>query len=148
MSYRHTQESPMFWILLAPCAVLMVVLPFVRERPGVFFVLAAWAALLLLATASFRNLTVADGGDRLLVRFGPLPLLRASFRYDRITAVERSRSSWIDGWGIHWVPGRGMTYNVWGFDCVKLCVASRVVRIGSDDADALADFLSRRVEAS
>ena len=62
---------------------------------------------------------------RLALRFGPLPVLRKTFRYADITGVEIGRTSVIDGWGIHYMPGRGWTYNLWGFNCVKLCWAER-----------------------
>jgi hypothetical protein len=64
-----------------------------------------------------------------------------------MTDVERARSSIVDGWGIHVVPFRGTTYNLWGFDCVKLTVGRRTIRVGSDDAARLADFLTRRLAA-
>ena len=76
--------------------------------------------------------------------YGPLPLFRKRIRYADITAVEKSRSNVIDGWGIHYIPGRGWTYNLWGFDCVKLQLDKKVVRVGSNDAENLAAFLKQR----
>jgi hypothetical protein len=51
----------------------------------------------------------------------------------------------MDGWGIHYVPFRGWTYNLWGFDCVVLQLGSKTVRIGTDDADNLLAFLERQI---
>ena len=47
--------------------------------------------------------------------YGPLPVFSESIRYSDITLVEYDRSGVIDGWGIHWVPGRRTTRNLWGF---------------------------------
>jgi hypothetical protein len=65
--------------------------------------------------------------------------------YDQIDRAERSRSRWIDGWGVHWVPGRGWTYNIWGFDCVTLTMGKRTVRLGSDDAESLLAMISEKI---
>jgi hypothetical protein len=37
-----------------------------------------------------------------------------------------------------------MTYNLWGFDCVKLTLGQKIVRVGTDDAENLAKFLRER----
>ena len=61
-------------------------------------------------------------------------------------AAEPDRSNVIDGWGIHWVPGRGWTYNLWGFDCVRLTLAGgRTIRVGTDDPRSLAQFVQTRI---
>ena len=82
------------------------------------------------------------------MRFGPLPLFRKRIPYRDIAAVEQGRSRWIDGWGIHFVPGRGWTYNLWGFDCAELRVGGRRLRIGTDDAEGLVSFLRQRTAAA
>ena len=48
-----------------------------------------------------------------------------------MTAVEAGRSSLIDGWGIHWIPGRGWTYNLWGFGCVVIQQGKKTTRVGT-----------------
>lgn len=94
----------------------------------------------------FRQLTVSDEGDRLLICFGPLPLFKRRVLYADIESVERSRTTILDGWGIHLSPSGGWTWNLWGFDCVDVYFKKgRKVRIGTDDAEALASFLKQRV---
>ena len=61
-----------------------------------------------------------------------------------VTSIEPGRTSIIDGWGIHYIPGRGTTYNLWGFGCVKLSLGRKAFRIGSDDVDNLVAFLRRK----
>ena len=63
----------------------------------------------------------------------------------RIESVEPGRSSLLDGWGIHYFPGRGWTYNLWGFDCVVLRMKKKTLRVGTDDPDGLLEFLQSRV---
>ena len=108
-------------------------------------VLVVAGFVMTLVAFMFMHLTVRDEGDALAVRYGPLPVFRARFRYVEITDAESSRSSVMDGWGIHWIPGRGWTYNLWGFQCVKLRIAGNIVRIGSDDVENLLAFLTRRI---
>ena len=69
-------------------------------------------------------------------------------RYADITSVEPGNTAIIDGWGIHWVPWRGTTYNLWGFGCVKLTVGKRVVRVGSSDVENLAVFLKTKIQVA
>ena len=51
----------------------------------------------------------------------------------------------LEGWGIHWTPGRGWTYNIWGYDCVKLSLDRGTIRVGSDDVENLVSFLRERI---
>jgi hypothetical protein len=81
----------------------------------------------------------------LAIRFGPLPLLRKRFRYSDITGVEVGRTKVIDGWGIHYILGRGWTYNLWGFACVKLTLGRKIVRVGTDDCEGLAKVIREKM---
>ena len=104
------------------------------------------AVLFLLLALSFQHLRVFDAVDHLAVRFGPLPLLGTRIRYDEITSVERGRTSLLDGWGIHWVPGRGWTYNIRGWDCVVVQLGKKTIRIGTDDVENLLAFLQAKLK--
>jgi hypothetical protein len=85
---------------------------------------------------------------RLALRFGPLPVLRKTIRYAEITGVEIGRTTILDGWGVHYMPGRGWTYSIWGFTCVKLTLGRKVMRVGTDDAEGLVKFLGERTGVS
>jgi hypothetical protein len=74
-----------------------------------------------------------------------LPVFRKRIRYLDITLVQPGHISMIDGWGIHYLPGRGWTYSLWGFDCVKLTLGRKVIRMGSDDVENLVEFLRGKV---
>ena len=92
----------------------------------------------------FTSLTIRDEGDWLALCFGPLPLLRKTVRYADITGVEVGRTRIINGWGIHYFPGRGWTYNIWGFACVKLTLGRKTIRVGTDDAEGLAKVIREK----
>ena len=102
---------------------------------------------------SFRELTVRDTGDGLSIAFGPLALFRRRLRYDEMQSVARSRSTVLDGWGIHLSASGGWVWNLWGRDCVDVHYThgeqSKRLRIGTDDPGGLEAFLLERVpEAS
>ena len=147
MDYEHTQKAPYRYLLY----VLLAVLAFVGWQAAEAGDSEAVLPVLLLAVlftvvfSGFETLTVSDGGDHLLVQYGPLPLFRKRIPYHTIARVEPDRTSLIDGWGIHWIPWRGTTYNLWGFDCVKLEVGRRTIRIGTDEPENLVAFLNSRI---
>ena len=62
-----------------------------------------------------------------------------------MTGVEAGRSTVLHGWGIHYMPGEGWVYNLWGFDCVVVHLGQKNIRIGTDDVQSLAGFLKGKV---
>ncbi len=142
--YHHKQRAPLhllLWVIALACAAAAL---------GAGDVVAAsvglaCAALLVGALAlCFQSLTIRDGGDALEIRFGPVPLFQRRVSYAEIRAVRPARSALIDGWGIHWMPGRGWTWNLWGRDCVELDLEHATLRLGTDDREGLCDFLRTR----
>jgi len=145
MPYRHTQTGHLRYIIYLVVGILVIGALFCREEPPLGMVLAITGVAVLPLAWAFGSLTIEDEGDRLLICFGPLPLFWKRIVYGDITGVEPDRSKLIDGWGIHWIPGRGMIYNLWGFDCVKLTLGKKIVRIGSDDVENLVEFLRTKI---
>jgi hypothetical protein len=143
--YEHTQRAPLHWLLYPPAIFLLAVAWTSRHQTFAALVIAGVVILLLLAAFMFQRLTVRDEGDGLGIRFGPIPAFGTRIPYSAISSIQKGRSSVIDGWGIHWIPGRGTTYNLWGFGCAVLVVNRRVVRVGSDDVDGLIEFLKTKV---
>ena len=148
MQYHHTQRAPLHYLLWTISLIQVVAAYLLFALPVVACILIASAAMIALFAASFMHLTVQDEGHRLAIRFGPLPLFRKTINYEEIGESVAGRSSFIDGWGIHYVPRRGWTYNLWGFDCVELKVGEKRIRIGSDDVPNLVEFLNERIRAS
>ena len=143
--YQHTQTGPLHFLLYAIGLAMLVAAWFARGEPVALWVLSIVGVLMWVFAFSFHHMTVEDEIDSLAIRFGPLPLLHKRIAYDRITSVESGRTSLVDGWGIHYVPGRGWTYNIWGFGCAKLTLGGKVIRVGSDDVENLVRFLQTRI---
>ncbi|MCI0364516.1 MAG: PH domain-containing protein, partial [Phycisphaerales bacterium] len=133
MNYSHTQRAPPWWLLAAIGAAAIVVASLLHVHWQIALIVASLGAAILVLAVCFQTLTVADEGDSLAIRYGPLPLFHKRIPYQTIREVEPSRSAFIDGWGIHYIPGRGWTSNLWGTQCVRLRVDDRTVRIGTDD---------------
>ena len=111
--------------------------------------LTAAGGIMAMFSMAFRQLSVRDEGESLLVAFGPLSLFRRRVAYSEIERAEQTKSSWLDGWGIHMSPSGGWTWNLWGFDCVDVHLSGgRKLRIGTDDASGLAEFLQQRTMTS
>jgi hypothetical protein len=145
--YSHTQTGWIQWIV-GPIGLFQIGLGlFVTEPPAVGWLLVAVGALLVCLAFCFARLTLREKTDHLEVAFGPLPLFRRSIAYGRIRSFERSRSALIDGWGIHWRPGRGWIWNLQGRDCVELETTTGRLRVGTDDLEGLARHLKTRLGA-
>lgn len=149
MGYAHTQSGRLQWVLWA-AAVLCVIGAFVvwGEEPWAAWVCIGCAAVLVLFVFSFSTLTVRDEGDVLAIRFGPLPFWKRRVPYASIADARPGRSRLVDGWGIHWFPGRGWTWNLWTFDCVEMTVDGKPFRVGTDDKENLATFLRERTAST
>lgn len=144
MSYHHTQRGCWHYMLLPLAAATLAGAWVARTQPPLDLMLCVLAAIFAFCGLIFGSLTVSDRGQRLSVRFGPLPLVGKSIRYSDITGIEIGRTSFVDGWGVHYMPGRGWSYNIWGYSCVKLTLGRKLIRIGTDDAEGLAKFLGER----
>lgn len=144
-AYSHTQKGHWHWLLYAVAGVFLVVGVVFPSKPVLNTVLPGSGLIVLVVAASFHYLKVEDQGSQLGVHFGPVPLFRRSIRYDDIQEVEKGRSSLIEGWGIHWMPGRGWLWNISGFDCVVVRLKHGTLRIGTDVPDGLVEFLRSRI---
>ena len=148
MTYMHTQKAPLHYVLYGAGIILAVASWLGRNDTPILVPMAVAAVVMLLVAPMFGYLTVRDDGEQLVVEYGPLPLFRKRIPYAEMAAAAPARSSFIDGWGIHWGPGEGWIYNLWGFDCVKIALARTAIRIGTDDPANLTAFLRGKIEAS
>jgi hypothetical protein len=117
----------------------------IQDVPVVSWILFGAGLLSLLLGPAFHHLTVVDEGDRLAVRFGPLPLFRTTIPYTDIQKVEVGRTMIVEGWGIHLSLRGGWVWNLWGRDCVVVHRRKGIIRIGTDDAENLARFLEGKM---
>ena len=134
--------------LYAIAALLLTISLKIGDDPVAAVALPLMEPLFATIAASFQHLTVADEGNRLLVHYGPLPLFRKRIWYDDLRHVEAGRTNILDGWGIHWIPGRGWTWNIWGFACVVIRLDRGTLRVGTDDPHGLVQFLRSRMKSS
>lgn len=144
-TYKHIQKAP-WYVLLYFLGVLMIVVGWLllEELIPAMILFAAGVFMLLLGT-SFQHLSVADQGDHLLVRFGPLPLFQNRIKYADIRDVETGRTILLDGWGIHMSIRGGWVWNLSGWNCVVIHRHKGVIRIGTDDPVNLAEFLKQKI---
>jgi hypothetical protein len=144
--YTHTQKAPLCLILYGSAALCFALGWLVGSAPGSYIAAAVGLLIALLAPA-FHHLTVTDQGDRLAIRFGPVPLFGRTVRYADIASVEVGRTLILDGWGIHYSIRGGWVWNLWGRDCVVVHLKNGgVLRIGTDDLDNLARFLRGKID--
>jgi hypothetical protein len=146
VQYEHTQKAPLNLILYGVAAMLLLgAISLSEPWPG-SLILALAAGLLILAGAMFGYLTVRDEGEHLAIRYGPIPAFRFRLPYAQLSDVKRGRSSLLDGWGVHWFPGRGTTFNLWGRDCVTFRLGRRLIRLGTDDIERLTALLLEKTK--
>lgn len=144
-SYRHTQRAPLCLLFYA-LAITFIVLGWVlQNEPPIRFLFPPLGVLFLAIAASLHHLTVEDQGDRLSISFGPLSLFRRSVKYEDIESVEVGRTTISEGWGIHMSLRGGWIWNLWGRDCVVLRLKRDTLRVGTDDAENLAQFVTDKI---
>ena len=146
MQYHHTQKALLYGILILVGIAMFVGASLVPEKAVQVTLLVSGGLMFLLAFC-FRQLTVCDEGDRLLIAFGPLPLFRRRIRFADMEIAEKGRTTFLDGWGIHLSLSGGWVWNLWGFDCVDVWYKNgRKVRIGTDDPIGLEAYLRDRMK--
>jgi hypothetical protein len=143
--YYHTQKAPLCLLVYATAIALFIGARSSQEQPALALILAVSGILTALLAMCFHHLTVVDEGDRLAVRFSPLPLFRTTVPYTDIQKVEIGRTTILDGWGIHLSLRGGWVWNIWGRDCVVVHRRNGIIRIGTDDAENLARFLEGKL---
>jgi len=144
--YSHRQSAPLCLLLYAVAGLFLVLGWVLSAAPPLHWLFPTIGVLLTVGAASFHHLTVEDRGDRLAVRFGPVPLFRRTVRYADIGSVEVGRTLFVDGWGIHYSIRGGWVWNLWGRECVVVHFRDGgTLRIGTDDAEQLAAFVRSKL---
>ena len=146
--YDHVQTGIVHTLLDVSAAGLLLPVVFgIGAFPWhVMLIFTVVAAILVLLSACSRHLKIRDEGDKLSARFGPIGLFGTRIAYAKITEVEVARTNFIDGWGVHYMPWQGWTYNIHGFRCVRIRLGKKTVKLGTDEPEVLADFLRSKME--
>src|ERR1700733_12951424 len=144
--YSHTQTPPLCLVVYGSAIVLLAAAWLTQNEFPIALTLGASGILTLILAMTFHHLTVEDRGEGLAIRFGPLPLFRRTVKYADIEKVEVGRTLILDGWGIHLSIRGGWVWNLWGRDCVVVRFKKGgTLRVGTDDAENLAQFLEGRL---
>jgi len=143
--YTHTQKAPLCLILYGSALAGWSLAWMIGDTAGLYIGGGVGLLIVLLAPC-FHHLTLADQGEVLAIRFGPVPLFRRTVRYAEIEKVEIGRTFLLDGWGIHLSMRGGWVWNLWGRACVVVRFKNGgTLRIGTDDAENLAGFLEGKI---
>jgi hypothetical protein len=143
--YEHTQAGWPMRIAFAATSVMLIVLaamPELSEKPAPPLALLVGAGLCAVIGWTWSALTVRIQGEQLQVRFG-LGFPRKTFPLREIAAVEVTRTTFLEGWGLRRTR-RGWLYNVSGFDAVLLRMTNgRTVMVGTDEPRRLKTAVER-----
>ncbi|MBI4811652.1 MAG: hypothetical protein HY800_09490 [Ignavibacteriales bacterium] len=135
MKYHHTQYGIV--IIAAVGIVIAAILVRFLINESINPVEAGVAILLLITLFLFASLTVEISHGRVVCRFGP-GLIRKEIKLSDVTDARPVKNSWIAGWGIRWMPGRYMLWNVSGFQAVELTLTNgKRFRIGTNEPNSL-----------
>jgi hypothetical protein len=113
-----------------------------------FFTLKFLIAALVFYLLSFvfGQLTVEERGERLVIRYGPLPLFKRSVRYADILSARAIEGGFLrDGWGIHWTRN-GWSWNVGGSERVRIVTRRNALIVGTDDVNGLLEHLRTKIK--
>lgn len=148
-TYQHTQRGPWSFVLLAVVAsnLTLAVRLWGNEPAWASWLFLSVALLMTFMTLCFQSLTTTVSETSRRVHFGPIPLLEKKVLLEEIVSVRPEKSSLLDGWGVHWTPGKGWIYNMWGFDCLAINLGTRHFRVGTNDPDQLCEVLERAISA-
>ncbi len=137
MTYRHTQFG--YWTAGAMVGLAAVI----ALRMQSLTIFGLMCLVTTLAAALLGTLTVVVDDTAVLVRFGPVGLLRERIAVADVTHARAVRNSPLYGWGMRYIP-HGRLWNVWGLDAVELQLRNGTrFRIGTDEPQALLQALRR-----
>ena len=139
--YEHKQSGWTIIVALCAVAALCLLIASFFPAPYISFFIAF---LLLVISWLFSSLLITIDDDKLTWTFGP-GLIRKRVMLSQIQTVRVIRTSWYDGWGIHFTRN-GWLYNVAGRDAVAIQLKSgkRFV-LGTDEPDILFKALSEQI---
>jgi hypothetical protein len=151
MTYAHTQRSPLLLLVLVVAGagtLASLAFPGARAIPfGARLTIVAAAVAMALSGMVFTTLTIRVDGERLSWQFGG-GLVRKSVALAEIASAEPTRTSWVEGWGIH-LTTRGWLYNVSGRDAVLVTLRDgKRFLLGTDEPAVLAAALRHKTGLS
>jgi hypothetical protein len=146
MVYQHTQAGWTLRIALGLTALGLLAIAQFRpfDQPAAHVPLLVGAAIAVAIAMLWSTLTIRIDGARLRWSFGP-GWPRFSLPLVEIQAVEVTRTTFFQGWGVHRTR-RGWLYNVAGFDAVLVTRRDgRQLLLGTDEPRRLKAALERTI---
>lgn len=142
--YSHTQQSPMWMLVVVPVLVVIGFSLLAGEDGGATAVIALSLLLIAAVVVVFSRLSVSVDEQHVVLAFGAgWPKKRIEL--STVTAATPVRNTWWYGFGIHRIPG-GWMWNVWGLDAVELALADgKTFRIGTDEPAEVVRALSHHI---
>ncbi|MDG4551903.1 MAG: hypothetical protein P9F19_01735 [Candidatus Contendobacter sp.] len=135
--YRHTQFGAVVAGILLSLSAVAVGAELMTGPSALTVVGPVLMAVFLLL---FGTLTVEIDETHLRFRFG-IGLIRKSIPLAEIVEARPVRTTWADGWGIHYTA-RGWLYNVSGWEAVEITLVSgQRLRLGTDEPQHLTQAL-------
>lgn len=145
MTYRHTQFGRVMALALGGMIAVVIA---VAITPRLFHPVALAAlALLAIVLLTMITLTVEIRDGALRCWFGP-GLIRRTIPLADIDGATVVEYSWLTGYGIRWLPGRYVLWNVSGTRAVELTLAGgKRFRIGTDEPEELVRAIERAIRS-
>ena len=138
MEYKHTQYNiaiifaaiiSFFWI--SKYFVLVDI------KPVVFIVLSVFFSCFFI----LFSLTVEIKNGFIQCVFGP-GIVKQKIKISEVLNACTVKNPWYEGWGIRWIPGKYVVWNVSGFDAVEIQLSSfKKFRIGTNEPDKLLEAI-------
>ncbi len=142
-TYKHRQKGVLQPVLLTVAAVCFGIGILLKDTPPYLVIFMETAIACAALSFAMVYLAVEDKGEYLLIRFGPLPLFRKKIPYENVTGIDKGRSNFWSGWGIH-PTKKGWLWNIGGFDYVRVEMSGKATLIGTDDPNGLMRFLQSK----
>jgi hypothetical protein len=138
--YEHRQVGTTIMLTLFVVLIVFAVLAFYQPESRRFLL---WtAAAIVLGVALFSSLTIEITEADLRWWFGP-GLIRRKVALARIQDARADRSTFLDGWGIHFTA-RGWLYNVSGTGVVIVTLKDgKQFMLGTDEPEQLRDAIKQ-----
>src|SRR5579863_1692491 len=148
-TYHHTQRGPLCLVLYGVGVALLILTCALRHfEPAVWMTCLLCGLWLIFWAGCHHRLTICDDGDRLAIRYGPVPWPPRKpwwLLYQDIHGVEVGKTTRLESWGMQGFMTNGFIISIWGNACVTIRLKNGSIRLGSDDAESLARFLESKL---
>jgi hypothetical protein len=142
-NYHHKQAAKTLLSLLLFPVLICALAAF--NHPEYRYSLWAGSTVLTVIAMLFSSMSIEVNAQTLHWRFGP-GLIHKQVELSEIASVQMTRSSWLDGVGIHYTK-RGWLYNVSGRDAILITQKNgKSFLLGSDDVVSLWEALQNRID--